>query len=220
MKAPYIFSTACLDICIWISPLVFYHLVCDPVRAFSLTSKARAALSSSLLSAKQYQGGMRRRRGTSASVGIPALGQSPSGIGSQAATTTTKGRDQTRAYPHFLKRSLLFEPNSVGFTSESERRLALDAGWLRMHPEIRTVVVGFCDPGGSEQCTHELAESRGNVVRQLLVKYGVGSSQIVAVRGWEKADPVCEAATPPCQEMNRRARIFIAGFSPAGSHAR
>ena len=220
MMSPYIFSTVCVHIYIFISPSAFYHLVSDPVRVTWPPSKVRAALSSSLLSAKQYQGGMRRGWRTSAGVAIPALGQSPSGKGSQAATTTTKGRHQTRAYPHFLKRSLLFEPNSVGFTAESERRLALDAGWLRMHPEIRTVVVGFCDPGGSEQCTHELAESRGNVVRQLLVKYGVGSSQIVAVRGWEKADPVCEAATPPCQEMNRRARIFIAAFSRAASDAR
>ena len=220
MMSPYIFSSACLDICIYISPLAFYHLVSHPVRVIWPASKAHAALSSSLLSAKQYQGGMHRGRGTSAGVGIPALGQSPSGIGSQAATTTTKGRHQTRAYPHFSKRSLLFEPNSVGITSETERRLALDGGWLRMHPKVQTVVVGFCDTLGSEECTHELAESRGNVVRQLLVKYGVGSSQIVAVRGWEKADPVCEAATPRCQEMNRRARIFIAGFRRAASDAR
>jgi outer membrane protein OmpA-like peptidoglycan-associated protein len=215
MMAPYIFSTVCVDICIWIYLLAFYHLVSDPVRVIWPASKARAALSSSLPSAKQYQGGMRRRRGTSAGVGIPALGQRPSGIGSH-----TKGRDQTRAYPHFLKRSLLFEPNSVGITSETERRLALDAGWLRRHPKVQTVVVGFCDTLGSEEGTHELAESRGNVVRQLLVKYGVGSSQIVAVRGWEKADPVCEAATPRCQEMNRKARIFIAGFNSAASDAR
>jgi peptidoglycan-associated lipoprotein len=140
--------------------------------------------------------------------------ENPSGIGSEAAATPAKSRDQRRAYPHFLKQSVLFEPNSLGLTSESARRLALDARWLRIHPEIRTVVVGFCETLGSEECTHELAERRGAVVAELLVKYGVGSTQIVAVKGWEKTDPVCEAATPSCQQMNRRARIFIAGFGP------
>ena len=150
----------------------------------------------------------------SAGAGISAIGENLPGIGSEAAATPTKGRDQTRAYPHFLKRSLLFEPNSVGLALESEKRVALDAVWLRMHPEVRTVVDGFCDTLGSEECTHELAQRRGAVVGQDLVKYGVGSYQIVAVKGWEKADPVCGAETPSCQEMNRRARIFIAGFGP------
>jgi outer membrane protein OmpA-like peptidoglycan-associated protein len=215
MMSPYIFSTACLYICIFISLSGYYHLAPEGVRVISPTSKAHAAISGSLLSGKQYQDGMRSGRGMSAGAGIPAMGENPSGLGSEAAATPTKRREQRRAYPHFLKRSVLFEPNSLSLTSESEKRLALDAVWLRMHPEIRTVVVGFCDTLGSEECTHELAEQRATVMGQLLVKYGVRSSQIVGVKGWEKADAVCKAATPSCQEMNRRARIFIAGLTPA-----
>jgi len=214
MMSPYIFSTACIYICIFISPSGFHHLAPERVRGISPTSKAHAGLSGSLRSGEQYQDGMHSGRGMSAGARILALGQRLSGIASEAATTPTKRPDQRRAYLHFLTRSFLFEPDSLSLTSESEKRLALDAGWLRMHAEILIVVVGFCDPLGSEECTHELAEQRGTVVGQLLVKYGVGSLQVVAVKGWEKANPVCEAAIPTCQAMNRRARIFIADFGP------
>jgi outer membrane protein OmpA-like peptidoglycan-associated protein len=213
--SPYIFSTACAYICIFISLSGCYHLAPEGVRVISPTSKAHAAISGSLLSGKQYQDGMRSGRGMSAGAGIPAMGENPSGLGSEAAATPTKRREQRRAYPHFLKRSVLFEPNSLSLTSESEKRLALDAVWLRMHPEIRTVVVGFCDTLGSEECTHELAEQRGVAVKQFLLEAGVDSPQIVGVKGWEKAEPICESPTPNCQEMNRRARIFVAGLSPA-----
>jgi outer membrane protein OmpA-like peptidoglycan-associated protein len=131
-----------------------------------------------------------------------------------AARRNTK-QAQVRAIPDFLLRSLLFQPKSPVLTSESARNLLADAGWLRKHLEVRILVAGFCDPLGSEECTHELAEQRAAAVKQFLLEAGVDSSQIVGVKGWEKADAVCKAATPSCQEMNRRARIFVAGLSPA-----
>lgn len=143
-----------------------------------------------------------------ASVESFTLGDDRARIGKGAGLTPPPKKS---AYPPFLRRSLLFHPGSLDLTSESEKRLQIDAGWLREHPKTRVVVVGFCDKLGSEDCTHELAERRGTAVKQNLVKQGVDSIQIGAVKGWEKADPVCEATTASCQEMNRRARIFIVG---------
>jgi outer membrane protein OmpA-like peptidoglycan-associated protein len=136
--------------------------------------------------------------------------ENASKIGREASTTPTNAPNHTRAFPHILKQTLLFDPNGVDLKSETLKRLTFDAGWLQRHPGVRIFVVGYCDPLGSEKCTHDLAEGRAALVRQLLVKYGVGPSQVVAAKGWEKAAPVCEAATPTCQAMNRRARIFIA----------
>jgi len=210
----YIFSSRYLHVCIFGLSFAASPSGANPIQANPTTTASRTLCCNSRVSRQQPHGGIRIGGRMSAGDEISAIGENPPGIGSEAVATPTKGRDQTRAYPHFLKRSLLFEPNSVGLALESEKRLALDAVWLRMHPEVRTVVVGFCDTLGSEECTQELAQRRGAVVGQLLVKYGVRSSQIVAVKGWEKADPVCGAETPSCQEMNRRARIFIAGFGP------
>jgi outer membrane protein OmpA-like peptidoglycan-associated protein len=172
----------------------------------------RAALSSFLLAPNQYRSRWCRRAAISVVARVRDAQENASNIGREASTSPTNAPNHTCAFPHILKQSLLFDPNGVDLTSETQKRLTFDAGWLQRHPEVRVFVVGFCDPLGSEECTHDLAERRAAVVRQLLAKYGVRASQIVATKGWEKADPVCEAATPTCQAMNRRARIFIAGF--------
>lgn len=117
--------------------------------------------------------------------------------------------------PQFLRQSLLFYPQSLELTPVSEATLRLDALWIKEHADIRIVIVGYCDPLGSEVCTHDLAEQRGARVKETLLKYGVDTSQIVRVKGWEDADPACRATTASCQEMNRRARIFVAGFARA-----
>lgn len=124
----------------------------------------------------------------------------------------TSNEAHPRSVPKFLQRGLLFHPRSPELTSESARNLLLDAGWLRRHTQVRIILAGFCDPLGSEECTHDLADQRGATVKQFLVEAGVDPSQIIGVKGWEKAEPICAASTPHCQEMNRRARIFIAGF--------
>ena len=114
--------------------------------------------------------------------------------------------------PPFLRKAFLFGPDSTELSEEGQNTINGVSSWLGEHPEVRVLIVGFCDPSGSEACTHALAERRGSVLEELLVKHGNVSAQIVGAKGWEKADPVCAAATPACQAMNRRARIFIAGL--------
>jgi outer membrane protein OmpA-like peptidoglycan-associated protein len=145
---------------------------------------------------------------------VLAVGGSWLGKRAVAPARRNTKQPQGQAIPDFLLRSLLFHPKSPVLTSESARNLLVDAGWLRKHLEVRILVAGFCDPLGSEECTHELAEQRGATVTQFLLEAGVDFSQIVGVKGWEKAEPICESPTPNCQEMNRRARIFVAGLGP------
>lgn len=137
--------------------------------------------------------------------------QDPEPAGSTRSNPGSQPNSVGIREPSFLKHVLLFGPDSAELSPESVCAVKQAASWLREHREVRILIVGFCDPSGSEDCTHALAERRGTVVEQLLVKYGSGSSQIVAAKGWERAGPVCSAATPACQATNRRARIFIAG---------
>ena len=212
MKAGYIFCARYVYICICISAMQPYYAVTMPAQGSQATTFPYFRLSSSGVSAQRQSCRICSSSRMLVNSGIPAVVGNSAGQSTEAAATAVKIHDQGRAHPHFLKQGVLFDPNSLSLTSESEKRLALYADWLRMHPEIRTLVVGFCDTWGSEECTHELAQQRGAMVGQLLAQHGVGSAQIVGVKGWEKADPVCEAATPSCQEMNRRARIFIVAF--------
>lgn len=111
--------------------------------------------------------------------------------------------------PVFLRRSLLFLANSAEFSLGAEKRLRRQARWLREHPKAHVLVVGFCDPLGSETCSHLLARHRAERARMRFLKLGVEGSQIVAVKGWEKAEPICRAATEECRQENRRVRIFL-----------
>jgi outer membrane protein OmpA-like peptidoglycan-associated protein len=131
-------------------------------------------------------------------------------VGTAGPTALSKSYSPDQPLAPFLHCGLLFYPQSLELTPASEECLRVDAGWVKGHPKVRIVTVGFCDTLGSETCTHELAEKRGAVVKEILLNDGVDSWQVVAVKGWDQAAPTCEAVTPRCQEMNRRARIFVA----------
>ena len=117
--------------------------------------------------------------------------------------------------PAFVKQAILFPSDSALLDLTSQQELLQIAGWLRQHRQIRVLVVGFCDPLGSESCTHLLAAQRAGEVGRFLLSEGVDTSRIMAMAGWEKADPVCRGETPGCQQQNRRARVFVS-FSPYG----
>jgi len=208
MGPAYIFSMAYANMMVCIS-LAFLFLVRGPNWYARLPSESHATLSSFLLAPDRH---------ASTSCGRPAIAgvaqvrdaRENASKNRSASTSPTNAPSHTRSFPRILKRALLFDPGSTELTTESQQNLILEADWLQKHPEVRIVVVGYCDPLGSEECTHDPAEGRAAGVRQYLEKSGVGVSQIVAARGWEKADPACEAAIPTCQALNRRTRIFIA----------
>jgi len=209
VRPGYIFSAVCVEIFIFTSLLGSRHLPLGCTRCTS-ASWIPATVPRLSLSPDQYQLCWRRGGVISKVARVADAGEDASRIGPGASTSAANAPNHRNALPRILKQALLFDPNSIDLTSESQKSLTLEATWLQKHPEVRIFVVGYCDPLGSEECTHDLAEGRAVGVRQDLAKSGVRTSQIVAARGWEKAAPVCEAATPTCQAMNRRARIFIA----------
>jgi outer membrane protein OmpA-like peptidoglycan-associated protein len=113
--------------------------------------------------------------------------------------------------PPFLRHSFLFDPDSAKLSAESQSAVKRVAAWLGQHPDVRILVVGFCDSSGSETCTPSLSERRGAVVCQWLVRFGVLPHQIAGVQGWSTADRDCRADIAKCQQVNRSAEIFIAG---------
>lgn len=112
--------------------------------------------------------------------------------------------------PAFVKQAILFPSDSSSLDITSQDEFLQIVGWLHQHREVRVLVVGFCDPLGSENCTHSLAAQRGRELGRLLLAEGVDSSRILGMVGWEKADPVCRGETPSCQQQNRRVQVFVA----------
>ncbi len=113
--------------------------------------------------------------------------------------------------PPFLRQPILFGPNSFELTVAGKNTLKRAAVWLRQHHEARILIVGSCDVSGSETCTHALAEARGGVIQKFLGSSGIDSDQIVGVKGWDNLDKGCQTSEVSCQQLNRSARIFMAG---------
>lgn len=129
---------------------------------------------------------------------------------SKASGTVSAGASVAVSDPPFFRHPIPFAPNSLELDLPAKSMLKRAAGWLRQHNEARILIVGSCDSGGSETCTHTLAEARGAVVQRFLGSAGIHSDQIVGVKGWDSLDQSCQTSDGECQKANRSARIFIA----------
>ena len=137
--------------------------------------------------------------------------QQASGLNpSKASGTVSPAASVAISDPPFLRHPIQFGPNSLELTVAGRNMLKRAAAWLRQHREARILIVGSCDSGGSETCTHTLAEARGAVVRKFLGTSGIDSAQIVGVKGWDNLDQSCQTSDIECQQFNRSVRIFMA----------
>lgn len=118
--------------------------------------------------------------------------------------------------PPYFRGRVFFSPDSVALLADGVRMLRHTARWLREHPNARILIVGLCDPTGSEACHRSLAQARGKVVRRFLVSQGVPESQIEGVLGWERAAEPCRAPAETCQRLNRTTRVFVASAIASG----
>lgn len=133
---------------------------------------------------------------------------------SRTANTGSQSSSLGIHEPPFLGHALLFAPDSTEVSAGNTDALKRAASWLGEHHEARVLVVGFCDPSGSEICTDALALKRGAVVRKYLLSFGAKSNQIAGVKGWETVGRDCSADTGECQQLNRSAQIFVASSVP------
>ena len=142
--------------------------------------------------------------------------QEASGLNpSKASGTVSPAASVAISDPPFLRHPIQFGPNSLELTAAGRNMLKRAAAWLRQHREVRILIVGSCDSGGSETCKHALAEARGAVVRKFLGSSGISSDQIVGVKGWDNLDQSCQTSDIECQQFNRSVRIFMASsFGP------
>ena len=141
---------------------------------------------------------------------LPGQRRPPRRDRSRSGASASEGASAAIPDPPFLRRPILFAPSSLELNRAARNTLKRAAGWLQRRREARILIVGSCDSGGSEPCTHTLAEARGAAVQKFLGSAGVDSTQIVGVKGWDNLDQRCRPAENDCQRLNRSARIFMA----------
>ncbi len=104
---------------------------------------------------------------------------------------------------------VLFAFNKAELSAQAAPRLDKLANFLKQFPDRKLLIEGYTDSVGGDSYNQELSERRAQAVRDALVQRGVDTSRITA-RGYGKAHPVAENASPEGRAMNRRVEIVIA----------
>jgi outer membrane protein OmpA-like peptidoglycan-associated protein len=104
---------------------------------------------------------------------------------------------------------VLFAFNKAELSAQAAPRLDKLASFLKQFPDRKLLIEGYTDSVGSDSYNQDLSERRAQAVRDALVQRGVDSSRITA-RGYGKAHPVADNASPEGRAMNRRVEIVIA----------
>jgi outer membrane protein OmpA-like peptidoglycan-associated protein len=130
----------------------------------------------------------------------------------RSATSVALAQPDSASNPEapFLRRPILFDPNSLEPCAAGRNILKRAATWLHEHGEARVLIVGSCDTSGSESCTHALAEARAAAIQRFLEVSGVRSEQIVGIKGWDNVDHSCRPTEIKCQQLSRSAQMFMA----------
>lgn len=104
---------------------------------------------------------------------------------------------------------VLFAFNKADLSAQAGPRLDKLANFLKQFPDRKLLIEGYTDSVGGDSYNQDLSDRRAQAVRVALVQRGVDSSRINA-RGYGKAHPVADNASPEGRAMNRRVEIVIA----------
>jgi outer membrane protein OmpA-like peptidoglycan-associated protein len=104
---------------------------------------------------------------------------------------------------------VLFAFNKAELSTQAAPRLDKLANFLKQFPDRKLLIEGYTDSVGGDSYNQELSDRRAQAVRDALVQRGVETRRITA-RGYGKAYPVADNASPEGRAMNRRVEIVIA----------
>jgi peptidoglycan-associated lipoprotein len=79
-----------------------------------------------------------------------------------------------------------FATDSWQIQAADSARLRADAESLKVHPDVKIVIVGHCDPRASERYNQQLGLRRAQAVRDFLVAAGVDAARISVRSDGEK----------------------------------
>ncbi len=107
-------------------------------------------------------------------------------------------------------RTIYFEFDDSTVKAEYQDLLKEHAWYLSRNPAVQVVVEGHADERGTPEYNLALGERRGNSVKDILISYGVSSSQVRVVSYGEEK-PVNPAHTEAAWAQNRRAVLSYEG---------
>ncbi len=141
---------------------------------------------------REKAAGEQQAKDTLAGEARPAPGVGAQGLKDTVPTPTPSGADTVKPVRPAAKLQLEiahFATDSWQIQAADSVRLKADAESLKVHPEVKLVVVGHCDPRASERYNRELGLKRAEAVRNFLVAAGVDAGR-VSVRSEGEKRPI------------------------------
>lgn len=104
---------------------------------------------------------------------------------------------------------VLFPFDSWELTPDAEKTLQEASNWLRtsMHGEL--TIEGHTDAKGTNAYNHALGYKRANAVMKYLKDLGIKPGSMEPI-SFGELDPICQEEENFCDDMNRRAFMFVA----------
>jgi outer membrane protein OmpA-like peptidoglycan-associated protein len=105
---------------------------------------------------------------------------------------------------------VLFATGKYDLASDAREKLARLSGIILAHSGLNLAVEGHTDSVGTDDFNQKLSEQRAEVVRNYLVRQGLGGESVTAL-GYGKNQPIADNDTAAGRQKNRRVELIVSG---------
>ena len=103
---------------------------------------------------------------------------------------------------------VFFGYDQYDISSDAQKILQAQAGWLKKYPNVNVTIEGHCDERGTREYNLALGERRANSAKNYLVGLGIDASRIHII-SYGKERPAVLGSTPEAWAQNRRAVTVV-----------
>jgi len=111
-------------------------------------------------------------------------------------------------FNRFIYEDIFFGRNQYRLDEQAQRELLWKATWLLQYPEIKVLIEGHCDEGGSPEDNLALGARRAGEVQSMFLRQGVARERLTAI-SYGKERPVATGEGEEVRFKNRRVRTLI-----------
>jgi peptidoglycan-associated lipoprotein len=108
----------------------------------------------------------------------------------------------------FIYEDIFFGRNQYRLDEQARREVMWKAAWLLKYPDIKVLIEGYCDEGGSPEDNLALGARRAGEVESFFLRQGIARERLTAI-SYGKERPVATGKGEEVRAKNRRVRTQI-----------
>jgi peptidoglycan-associated lipoprotein len=108
----------------------------------------------------------------------------------------------------FAYEDIFFAKNKYRLSGQAITELEWKANWLAAHPNVKVMIEGYCDEGGSAEANLALGARRAGEVESFFLRRGIARERLTVI-SYGKERPIATGDTEEARAKNRRVRTQI-----------